>query len=50
VKVRIPALIGCLAVVILTYLSSGLVSALSAMAALAFVWMVFEVVIAERGW
>jgi hypothetical protein len=48
-KVRIPALIGCLAVVILTYLSSGLVSALSAMAAMAFVWGVFEAAIAERG-
>jgi hypothetical protein len=48
VKIRIPALIGCLAVIVLTYLSSGLVSALSATAALAFFWVVVEAAVMER--
>jgi hypothetical protein len=49
VKIRLPALIGCLALIVLAYLSSGLMQALAAIAVLAFFWVVFEAAVAERG-
>jgi len=47
-KVRIPALIGCITLIVLAYVTSGLVQALAAIAVLAFFWVVFEAAATER--